>query len=125
MIDQEHAIYSQVNNIMTNLNIVFSMSRHVPDAHLLKMGTMGEYGTPGIEITEGPIEVERNGRSSSVIFPRTGQSWYHLSKVFDTHNIMLANRLYGIRSTDVMQGIVYGTRVDEIVDGALATRFRL
>jgi UDP-sulfoquinovose synthase len=122
MVDQEHALYTQLNNVATNLNILFSMTRHVPQAHLLKMGTMGEYGTPDIEITEGPVEIRRKGRNHMAMFPRTGQSWYHLSKVFDTHNVMLANRVHGLRATDVMQGVVYGSATNEIVDESLATR---
>jgi UDP-sulfoquinovose synthase len=122
MIDQEHALYTQLNNVATNLNVVFSMVRHVPDAHLLKMGTMGEYGTPNIEITEGPVTVTRKGRKEQLMFPRTGQSWYHLSKVFDTHNVLLANKIHGLASTDVMQGVVYGSLTDEMVDASLATR---
>ena len=123
MIDQEHALYTQVNNLATNLNILYSMARHSPNASLVKMGTMGEYGTPEVEITEGPIEIVRKGRKYMGMFPRTGQSWYHLSKVFDTHNVILANRLHGLRATDVMQGVVYGTRVDEITNDSLNTRF--
>ena len=123
MIDQEHALYTQLNNLTTNMNVVFSMIRHVPDAHLLKMGTMGEYGTPNIEISEGPVTVTKNGRKDKLMFPRTGQSWYHLSKVFDTHNVLLANRVHGLTSTDVMQGVVYGSLTDEVVDDSLATRF--
>jgi UDP-sulfoquinovose synthase len=123
MIDQEHALYTQVNNVATNLNILYSMARHSPDASLVKMGSMGEYGTPEVEITEGPIEIVRKSRKYLGMFPRSGQSWYHLSKVFDTHNVMLANRLHGLRATDVMQGVVYGTRVDEVTDDSLSTRF--
>jgi UDP-sulfoquinovose synthase len=123
MIDQEHALYTQINNLATNLNILYSMARHIPKASLVKMGTMGEYGTPEVEITEGPIEIVRKNRRYLGMFPRTGQSWYHLSKVFDTHNVMLANRLHGLRATDVMQGVVYGTRVDEVTDDSLSTRF--
>ncbi|MBX8635595.1 MAG: NAD-dependent epimerase/dehydratase family protein [Thermoplasmata archaeon] len=123
MVDQEHVLYTELNNIATNLNILFSMVRHVPDAHLLKMGSMGEYGTPGIEIAEGDLEIERKGKKTSVMFPRTGQSWYHLSKIFDTYNVAFANRIYDMRATDVMQGVVYGTRIDEITNPALATRF--
>ncbi len=85
--------------------------------------TMGEYGTPGIEVTEGPIAIARKGRKDKLMFPRTGQSWYHLSKIFDTHNVLLANRIHGLTSTDVMQGVVYGSLTDEIVDDSLATRF--
>ena len=122
MIDQEHALYTQLNNIATNMNVMFSMLRHTPDAHLLKMGTLGEYGTPDVEITEGPVTIRRKGRTDRFMFPRTGQSWYHLSKVFDTFNIMLANKVHGFTSTDVMQGVVYGSLTDEMVDDSLATR---
>ncbi|MCL4316853.1 MAG: NAD-dependent epimerase/dehydratase family protein [Candidatus Thermoplasmatota archaeon] len=123
MVDQEHVLYTELNNIATNLNVLFSMVRHVPGAHLLKMGSMGEYGTPGIEITEGDIELERNGKKARLMFPRMGGSWYHLSKIFDTYNVAMANRVYDITATDVMQGVVFGTRVDEITNDALATRF--
>jgi UDP-sulfoquinovose synthase len=123
MIDQEHALYSQVNNLETNMNIMYSMARHSPDAHILKMGSMGEYGTPEIEITEGDLEIVRNGRRAKVMYPRTGQSWYHLSKVFDTFNVKLANKVFNLTATDIMQGIVYGTQVEETGDCALATRF--
>ena len=123
MVDQEHVLYTELNNIATNLNVLFSMVRHVPDAHLLKMGSMGEYGTPGIEITEGDIELERNGKKARLMFPRMGGSWYHLSKIFDTYNVAMANRVYDLTATDVMQGVVFGTRVDEITNDALATRF--
>ncbi|MDG7020022.1 MAG: NAD-dependent epimerase/dehydratase family protein [Nitrososphaerota archaeon] len=125
MIDQEHALYTELSNVATNLNIVFSMTRHTPASHLLKMGTMGEYGTPNVEITEGPVEMRRGGRKHKAMFPRTGQSWYHLSKVFDTFNVMLANKIHGLKATDVMQGVVYGCRTDEVGDGPLATRFDL
>lgn len=123
MVDQEHALYTQLNNVATNLNIVFSIMRHVPDAHLLKMGTMGEYGTPNIEITEGPVEIVRKGRRHKAMFPRAAGSWYHLSKVFDTHNVMFANKINALRATDVMQGVVYGPLTEEIEAPGLATRF--
>jgi nucleoside-diphosphate-sugar epimerase len=87
--------------------------------------TMGEYGTPNVEITEGPVEIRRKGRKHKAMFPRAGQSWYHLSKVFDTFNVMLANKIHGLRATDVMQGVVYGSLTNEITDDSLATRFDL
>ncbi|MFP3228041.1 MAG: NAD-dependent epimerase/dehydratase family protein [Caldisphaera sp.] len=123
MIDQEHVLYTEINNVISNINIMFSLIRHSPGAHLLKMGSMGEYGTPNIEITEGNIEIEHKGRKTNVIFPRFGQSFYHLTKIFDTYNLLLTNKLHGIKATDVMQGVVYGTKVDEIVNESLETRF--
>ncbi|MDG6996180.1 MAG: NAD-dependent epimerase/dehydratase family protein [Nitrososphaerota archaeon] len=122
MIDQEHAIYTQLNNITTNMNIIYSMARHAPEAHLLKMGSMGEYGTPEVDISEGDFEVERNGRRAKMMFPRAGQSWYHLSKIFDTHNVKLASKVFDLTATDIMQGIVFGTRIEETLDPILATR---
>lgn len=123
MIDQEHATYTELNNVETNLNIIYAMARHTPDAHILKMGTMGEYGTPEIEITEGDMELERKGRKVKIMYPRAGQSWYHLSKVFDTHNIKLASKVFDLTATDIMQGVVYGTQVEETMEPALSTRF--
>lgn len=123
MIDQEHALYTQLNNIATNMNIMYSMARHAPNSHILKMGSMGEYGTPEIEISEGDLEIERNGRKSKAMFPRAGQSWYHLSKIFDTHNLKMANKVFSLTATDIMQGVVYGTKVEETDDVSLATRF--
>lgn len=123
MIDQEHALYSELNNVATNMNIVYSMARNSPDAHLLKMGSMGEYGQPGIEIAEGEIEIEHKGRKANVMFPLVAGSYYHLSKIFDTFNVKLANKLFDITATDIMQGVVYGTRTEELVDDELATRF--
>ncbi len=124
MIDQRHAVYTELNNIIGNINIIFAMARHVPGAHLLKMGSMGEYGTPEIPIPEGDIEIEYGGRKAKVMFPRFGQSYYHLSKIFDTYNLKLANGLYGIRATDIMQGVVFGVRTHETqIAEELCTRF--
>ena len=123
MIDQRHAVYTEVNNVVGNLNIMFSLARHAPDAHFLKMGSMGEYGTPNITITEGDIEVEHNGRRDRFMFPRMGQSFYHLSKIFDTYNLLLGNQIYGLRVTDIMQGVVFGTRTHEtVISDELQTR---
>ena len=123
MVDQEHALYTQQANVATNLNILLSLARHAPGAHLVKMGSMGEYGTPGVTIQEGDIEFSVMDRKGKAIFPRNGQSWYHLSKIYDTYNVLLANRVYGVRATDVMQGVVYGSRAGEAADDALSTRF--
>ena len=123
MVDQEHAMYSELNNIATNMNVVYAMARNAPDAHLVKMGSMGEYGQPGIEIAEGDLEIEHKGRKTKVMFPLVAGSYYHLSKIFDTFNVKLANKIFDLTATDIMQGVVYGTRTEEIVDPELATRF--
>ena len=90
MIGRDHAVYTQRNNVLGTLNVVHAMKRHTPDAHLIKLGTMGEYGTPNIDIEEGFIEIEHNGRSDRLPFPKVPGSFYHLTKVHDSHNIHFA-----------------------------------
>jgi UDP-sulfoquinovose synthase len=123
MIDQEHAISTQQNNVVGTLNLLFAMKEWAPDAHLVKLGTMGEYGTPDIDIPEGFFDVEFRGRKARLPFPRQAGSFYHLSKVHDSGNIAFACKIWGLRSTDVMQGVVYGTRTGEMEDNQLLTRF--
>jgi UDP-sulfoquinovose synthase len=123
MIDREHAIYTQHNNIEGTLNLLFAMKEYVPDCHLVKLGTMGEYGTPNVDIPEGFFEIEFRGRKDTLPFPRQPGSLYHLSKVHDSANVHFACRMWHLRSTDVMQGVVYGTRTAEMVDDSLMTRF--
>jgi UDP-sulfoquinovose synthase len=123
MIDREHAIYTQHNNIEGTLNILYAIKELVPNCHLLKLGTMGEYGTPNIDIPEGFFEIEYHGRKDRLPFPRQPNSIYHLSKVHDSANIQFASRVWGVAATDIMQGIVYGTRTDEMIDDSLFTRF--
>jgi UDP-sulfoquinovose synthase len=116
MIDVHHATWVQNNNIMGTLNILYAMKEFSPDAHLVKLGTMGEYGTPNLDIPEGFFEVEFRGRKDRLVFPRQAGSWYHWSKVHDTHNVMFACKMWGLSSTDIMQGVVYGTRINEMGD---------
>ncbi len=124
MIDREHAVFTQVNNVVGTLNVLFAMRAHVPDCHLVKLGSMGEYGTPNIDIEEGYLEVEHKGRKDRLPYPKQPGSLYHLSKVHDSHNIMFACRTWGLRSTDLNQGVVYGIETDETSrDERLITRF--
>jgi UDP-sulfoquinovose synthase len=123
MIDRKHAIYSQHNNIEGTLNVLYAMKDFVPDCHLVKLGTMGEYGTPNIDIPEGFFEIEYRGRKDILPFPRQPGSMYHLSKVHDSANVMFACRVWKLCSTDIMQGVVYGTRTHEMIDDSLMTRF--
>jgi len=116
MIDVQHATFVQVNNVVSTFNLLFAMRDHRPNAHLLKLGTMGEYGTPNLDIPEGFFEVEYRGRRDRLPFPRQPGSFYHLSKVHGSNNIMLACKLWKLRATDVMQGVVFGTRIEEIGD---------
>jgi UDP-sulfoquinovose synthase len=124
MIDRKHAVFTQVNNVVGTLNLIFALRELRPDCHLVKLGTMGEYGTPNIDIEEGYIRIEHNGRSDVLPFPKQPGSFYHLSKVHDSHNLMFACKIWGLRVTDLNQGVVYGTVTDEVVsDEALINRF--
>jgi UDP-sulfoquinovose synthase len=124
MLSRRHAVVTQVNNVVGTLNILFAMKDLAPESHLVKLGTMGEYGTPNIDIEEGFIEIHHNGRSDVLPFPKRPGSFYHLSKVHDSHNIEFVCRVWGIRSTDLNQGVVYGVRTEETdLDPGLATRF--
>jgi UDP-sulfoquinovose synthase len=124
MIDREHAVFTQVNNVVGTLNVLFAMKDFVPECHLVKLGTMGEYGTPNIDIEEGFIEINHNGRKDVLPFPKQAGSFYHLSKVHDSHNIMFTCKIWGLRSTDLNQGVVYGTLTEELEkDEALINRF--
>ncbi len=124
MIDRDHAVFTQTNNVVGTLNVLFAMAEIAPDAHLVKLGTMGEYGTPNIDIEEGFIEIHHNGRSDVLPFPKLAGSFYHLSKVHDSHNIHFACRIWGLRATDLNQGVVYGIETEETkLDERLVTRF--
>ena len=124
MLDRQHAVYSQTNNVVGTLNVLYAIAAHNRDIHLVKLGTMGEYGTPNIDIEEGWLEVTHRGRSDRVLFPKRPGSFYHLSKVHDSHNIEFACRIWGLRATDLNQGVVYGQETEETgLHPALATRF--
>jgi UDP-sulfoquinovose synthase len=123
MIDRKHAVFTQTTNVIGTLNVLFAIREIQPDCHLIKLGTMGEYGTPNIDIEEGYIEIQHNGRRDLLPFPKQPGSFYHLSKVHDSHNMMFACKVWGLRATDLNQGIVYGTMTDEIgLDEALINR---
>src|SRR5437870_10495489 len=113
MISGPHAVETQVNNVVGTLNLLFALRESAPNCHLVKLGTMGEYGTPNIDIEEGFIEVEHNGRRDRLPYPKQPGSFYHLSKVHDSHNIMFACRIWGLRATDLNQGVVYGLATPE------------
>ncbi|HLP88798.1 MAG TPA: NAD-dependent epimerase/dehydratase family protein [Nostocaceae cyanobacterium] len=113
MIDREHAVLTQVNNVVGTLNLLYAMREDFPDCHLVKLGTMGEYGTPNIDIEEGYITIEHNGRKDTLPYPKQPGSMYHLSKVHDSHNIHFACKVWGLRATDLNQGVVYGVLTEE------------
>lgn len=124
MIDVRHATYTQRNNVVGNLNLIFAIRDRAIDTHLVKLGTMGEYGQPNIDIEEGYLTVTHNGRTDTFLYPKRAGSWYHLSKVHDSNNLDFACRIWGLRATDLHQGVVYGVETDEsALDERLATSF--
>jgi UDP-sulfoquinovose synthase len=124
MIDRKHAVYTQVNNLVGTLNLLYAIADVDPSIHLVKLGTMGEYGTPNIDIEEGYIEITHRGRTDVLPFPKQPGSFYHLSKVHDSHNIAFCCRIWGLRATDLNQGVVYGQSTPETtLHPDLATRF--
>ena len=124
MIDRKHAVFTQVNNVVGTLNLLFALKEFAPECHLIKLGTLGEYGTPNIDIEEGYITIEHNGRKDVLPYPKQPGSFYHLSKVHDSHNMMFACKIWGLRATDLNQGVVYGTMTDETAySDALINRF--
>jgi len=124
MVDRKHAVYTQVNNVVGTLNLLYAIADTDPSIHLVKLGTMGEYGTPNIDIEEGYIEITHRGRTDVLPFPKQPGSFYHLSKVHDSHNIAFCCRAWGLRATDLNQGVVYGQSTPETtLHPDLATRF--
>jgi UDP-sulfoquinovose synthase len=124
MIDRSHAVFTQVNNVVGTLNLLYAIGELVPECHLIKLGTMGEYGTPNIDIEEGYITVEYKGRTDTLPYPKQPGSFYHLSKVHDSHNIMFACRTWGLRATDLNQGVVYNVETEETAsDPTLTNRY--
>jgi UDP-sulfoquinovose synthase len=124
MISPRHGVETQVNNIVGTLNLLYCLRDRAPDCHLIKLGTMGEYGTPNIDIEEGFIEIEHRGRKDRMLYPKQPGSVYHLSKVHDSHNLEFACRIWDMRATDLNQGVVYGTTTDETsLHDELSTRF--
>jgi UDP-sulfoquinovose synthase len=124
MIDRRHAYFTQHNNVLGNLNLLYALKEQAPAAQLVKLGTMGEYGTPNIDIEEGYLEIEHNGRRDRLPYPKLPPSFYHCSKVHDSTNIHFACRVWGLRATDLNQGVVYGTVTPQTLrDPRLVNRF--
>jgi UDP-sulfoquinovose synthase len=124
MMDRHRSVFTQYNNVINTLNVLWAMHDMTPDAHLVKLGTMGEYGTPNIDIEEGWIEIAHNGRTDRLPYPKLPASLYHCSKVADSTNIEFCCRAWGTRATDLNQGVVYGLQTEETrLDPRLATRY--
>ena len=113
MMDRQRAVFTQQNNVIGTVNVLFAIKEFAPDCHLVKLGTMGEYGTPNIDIEEGFITITHNGRTDTLPYPKQGGSFYHLSKVHDSNNIAFAVKSWGLRATDLNQGVVYGVATEE------------
>lgn len=109
----EEAELTMKNNLEATFNVIWAVLKHAPGCHVIKLGTMGEYGTPNIDIEEGFIEIEHKGRKENFLYPRQASSLYHTTKVLDTDLLWFYVRLYGLRVTDLMQGPVYGLATDE------------
>jgi UDP-sulfoquinovose synthase len=123
MIDRQHAVYTQTNNVVGTLNVMYAIGEIDRDIHIVKLGTMGEYGQPNIDIEEGWLEVEHKGRKDRVLYPKKPGSFYHLSKVHDSHNLEFGCRIWDLRVTDLNQGVVYGQETEQTaLDPRLATR---
>ena len=121
---REACFFTQHNNVLGTVNLLFAMKKYSPNAHLIKLGTMGEYGTPNIDIEEGWIDIEHKGRKDRVLYPKKPGSFYHLSKVHDTNNIEFATRVWKFRCTDLNQGVVYGVDTNETkLNEKLSTSF--
>jgi UDP-sulfoquinovose synthase len=113
MMDRDRAAFTVQNNLIGTLNIAYAVREVNPDCHIIKLGTMGEYGTPNIDIEEGWIEIEHKGRKGRFLFPRQASSIYHTSKIQDTDMLWFYVRTWGLRVTDLMQGPVYGLSTEE------------
>ena len=113
MLDRQAAMLTLNNNLTVTANLIFAVREFCPEAHIVKLGTMGEYGTPNIDIEEGWIDVHHQGRDQKFLFPRQAGSLYHTTKIMDTGLLWFYVRMWDIRVTDLMQGPVYGIFTEE------------
>ena len=124
LINYKYANITITNNLLVTNNIMFAVRDFARDTHIIKLGTMGEYGTPNIDIEEGWIEIEHKGRKGQFLFPRQASSLYHTTKIMDTDLLWFGVRMWNLRVTDLMQGPVYGIETEEtVVDDRLKTLF--
>jgi UDP-sulfoquinovose synthase len=124
MADRRAARLTFENNLGATFNVIWAVLEAAPDCHIVKLGTMGEYGTPNIDIEEGWIDIQHKGRTQKFLYPRQAGSLYHTTKVLDTDLLWFYVRLYGLQVTDLMQGPVYGQSTPEMdLHPELATAF--
>jgi len=116
MLNRRAAMMTLQNNLTVTANVIFAVREYCPDAHIVKLGTMGEYGTPNIDIEEGWLEVEHKNRCHKFLYPRQASSLYHTTKIMDTDLLWFYVRMWDIRVTDLMQGPVYGLFTEETGD---------
>ncbi len=124
LLDYKHANITLSNNLLVTNNLMFAVRDLSPATHIVKLGTMGEYGTPDIDIEEGWLEIRHKGRKDTFLFPRQAGSLYHTSKIMDTDLLWFGVRMWNLQVTDLMQGPVYGIETDESkIDERLRTIF--
>ena len=124
LINYKYANITLVNNLLVTNNLMFAVRDYSRETHIVKLGTMGEYGTPNIDIEEGWIDIEHKGREGRFLFPRQASSLYHTTKIMDTDLLWFGVRMWNLKVTDLMQGPVYGVETDEcIMDDRLNTIF--
>lgn len=123
MLRQAAAEFTLRNNTVGTLNLGLALREYVPDCHVIKLGTIGEYGTPNVPIPEGWLDIELDGRSDRLMFPQKPGSLYHVSKVCDSQILEFMSRIQGLRVTDLNQGVVYGHRTDGQPESTFATSF--
>ncbi len=116
MLNRRSANLTLKNNLVVTLNLIFAVRKFCPDAHIVKLGTMGEYGTPNIDIEEGWLDVDHKGRHEKFLYPRQAGSLYHTTKIMDTDLLWFYVRMWNLRVTDLMQGPVYGLFTNENKD---------
>lgn len=113
MLNRKAGALTLKNNLDVTFNVIFAVKEYTPNAHIIKLGTMGEYGTPNIDIEEGWIDIEHKGRSQKFLYPRQAGSLYHTTKIMDTDLLWFYVRMWDLKVTDLMQGPVYGLLTDE------------
>ena len=124
MIDYKTASFTISNNLITTNNLMWAVKDFSPDTHIIKLGTMGEYGTPNIDIEEGWLEIEHKGRKDKFLYPRQASSLYHTTKIMDTDLLWFGVRMWNLKVTDLMQGPVYGLKIEDTkIDEDLYTIF--
>lgn len=124
MVDYKYADLTLMNNLQVTNNLMWSVRDYSRETHIIKLGTMGEYGTPDIDIEEGWLEINHKGRKDKFLFPRQASSLYHTTKIMDTDLLWFGVRMWGLRVTDLMQGPVYGIETQETeIDDRLKTLF--